>query len=309
MLKSQRGFAPIIFLLAILVVSGGIVGGSIYYKANFENENKLVSNNPIDSTKSSGEKNITKTPTFQETTTNGDYCTMKNGCPKDKCNIATQCGAGGLGFGCAPGETTCEYKDLNLKDKYREVTINQVKSCVTDFISKNQYSYPTLKVLKIDDNQSGKESSTCDSLLQKGSNFNKEDRYCWYISMQHKTDPSFPLETHFYVGAQTCSVYWNLPDSFKNDLPSLNKVEYSPDQAIVCAENYIEANKGKYLEYKNFVKGFLEIPNKAPGMHGRITDFTKDSSFYTVIDGNIYLVVGAHSCTVYGVNEQYYTKL
>ena len=127
------------------------------------------------------------------------------------------------------------------------------------------------------------------------------------------TDKNLPFAPQFYVGAQTCTVYWSLPAAFKTNLSSLTSVNYSPSQAIACAEKYITANKTKYLEYKNFVSGSLYVPNKPPGLHAKVTDSTKDVSFYTVIGNtspqSIYLVVGSHSCTVYGVNEQYYTKL
>ena len=50
MLKSQSGFTPIIFLLAIVLVSGGVVGGSLYIK-----KNNLLN--------SSGTNKVTQTPT------------------------------------------------------------------------------------------------------------------------------------------------------------------------------------------------------------------------------------------------------
>lgn len=296
---SQKGFSLILLLVGILVIVVGVGAAYFVYSNKLNNFNlqPKLATNPI--------------PTIQNTAIK-NYCSIANGCPKDKCRVVTECAGGGEGAGCAPGETICEYKDLYLKDNYTEVSIGQVKQCVQDFVTKNQSVYSTLTNLEVDENNSGKESDTCSPLLEKESTFNKKDRFCYFIAMHHKTDKNFPFAPQFYVGAQTCSVYWNIPDAFKSDISTLTSVNYSPDQAISCAEKYIDANKTKYLEYKNFIAGSLSVPNKEPGPHAKVTDLSKDVSFYTVIGSSspqsIYIVVGAHSCTVYGVNEQYYTK-
>jgi hypothetical protein len=243
--------------------------------------------------------------------TKGDYCSMANGCPTDKCRTVSSCGGGGAGDGCPPGPTTCEYKDLNLKDSYTEVSANQAKQCVQQFITQNLATYPTLKYFQIDTNNSAKESDDC-QVVENTKGFNKKDEYCWFIALK-PTVQGLPFTPDTYVGAQTCTVYWDLPNTFKTDLASLTSVNYSPDQAITCAENYIVANKTKYQEYKNFVQGSLSVPNKTPSPGANVADSSKDVSTYTVIGNSspqsIYLAVGAHSCTVYGVNEKYYTKI
>ena len=241
------------------------------------------------------------------------YCSMANGCPADKCRTILHCsGSGENSAGCAPGEPTCEYKDLNSRDQYRELSARQAKRRVQEFLAKNQNVYKTLRDLRIDEDEFEPESGYCADVLDDRSKLNRKDRFCWFIALRHKTDQNFPYAPQFYVGAQTGTVYWDIPKQFKVNLSSLTRVRYSPDQAIKCAEKYIAANQTEYLEYKNFVPGSLTIPDGAGGLHSAITNHSKDALSYTVIGrsspNSIYLVVGAHSCTVYGVNEKLYTK-
>lgn len=243
-------------------------------------------------------------PTTQIIT--GEYCSIANGCPSDKCRLVTQCASGGNDSGCAPGETTCEYKDANLKADYTEFTVSQAGECAQDFVAQNAAAYPTLEYFEIDEANSGGESNSCSSNIRSKSN--SEDTYCWFIKFR-STVEDLPFAPQFYVGAQTCNVYWDLPDRFKTDLSSLLGVKYSPDDAIGCAEEYIDANKTKYLEYADFVPNSLHVPNKQAHTHAKVTESTEDVLFYTVTGSGVYLVVGAHSCKVYGVNEQYYTAL
>lgn len=276
---SRKGFTFFI-LFAIIFIAGVI----LYYPVQ----------NPSTS------QSTTKTAVTEE------YCSKANSCPTDKCTLVADCAGGSDGGGCALGEVTCEYKDLILKADYTEVSYAQAKQCAQSFITQNLSVYPTLKYFEIGVDNSSRESSTCNN-----DTFDKKDKFCWFMAMQ-PTDKNLPFAPSFYVGAQTCTVYWNLPTVFKTDLLPLTSVNYSPNQAIVCAEKYISANKTKYLEYKNFELESLHVPNEAPGSHAAITNSTKDVLFYSVSGKsspqNIYLVVGAHSCTVYGVNEQYYTK-
>ncbi len=306
-LMNQKGLAPILILLGILIIlSVGVSGYFVVNNNDFKNnQNKSTNIQPT------SKHQVTTSPTIQATTDN--YCSMANGCPIDKCKVVTRCASGGAGTGCVPGPTTCEYKDLYLKGDYKEISFANARHCVNDFVNKNSNAYPTLKNLVIDEGNSSKESSNCSPLLENDSKFNKDDRFCYFMAMQHKTDKNFPFAPHFYVGAQTCNVYWDLPEAFKIDISTLTTVNYSPHQAIKCAEKYIDSNKAKYLEYKNFEAGSLSVPNKEAGPHAKVTDLSKDVSFYTVIGNSnpksLYLVVGAHSCTTYGVNEEYYTKL
>ena len=253
-------------------------------------------------------------PTKQNDIAQG-YCSMANGCPTNKCRTVTQClggnDTGRGGDGCAPGETTCEYKDSILKEKYREVTAGQAKQCVQKFITKNLNAYPTLKYLEIEDKEFGREADFCMEDLVETRKLKKEDNYCWFVEMKHKTEPDFPFGSTFYVGAQTCTVYWKIPKVFKTNISALMRVNYSPAQAVKCAEKYIEANKTKFIEYQEFVPGTLSAPGGVLGP-GNVTGYSKDLQFYIVTgqsrQGGIYLSVGAHSCTVYEVKEELYHK-
>lgn len=202
----QKGFAPIFIILGIILVFSLGVGGYIV-STKINNHNQLSSGN-----QSSSQPKTISNPATQATTTK-DYCSMANGCPKDKCSVHTPCGGGTEG--CMPGKPICEYKDHYLKDNYTEVSFGQVKQCVQEFITKNQSTYPTLTNLEIDENNSGTESSPCSPF---DSTFNKKDRFCYFIVMHHKTDKNFPFAPQFYVGSQTCKVYWNLPDAFKTNV-------------------------------------------------------------------------------------------
>ncbi|MBI2326849.1 hypothetical protein HYU92_00875 [Candidatus Curtissbacteria bacterium] len=290
----RRGFAPIL----ILVVIGLLVTGGIFYFIHSRSiSRQILYTNPVPNVLFS-------------------YCSMENGCPKDKCNLAAYCGGGSDNFGCVLGGYTCEYKDLYLKDEYKEVTPEQAKQCVKDFVAENQIVYPILSSLIIDDKESGKESYSCSQLLEKNSKYSKEDKFCYFMYMNHKTKPEkFPFSPNFYVGAQTCNVYWDLPEHFKINDPELSiaNIDYSPEEAIECAEKYLKEHRNEYKEYQKFVPGTLVVWGE-PSSSAAIEDLSKDWKFYSIKDKSypvpkLSLSVGAHTCTVYGTNEKYYTKI
>lgn len=244
---------------------------------------------------------------------NYPYCSMENGCPNDKCNRITQCGKGnGTGTGCAVGETTCEYKDSVLKENYKQLSYNQIKNCVQNFINTNRGVYPIFTSLMIDSEESGKNSDYCPT-NNANLKVDEQDNYCFFISLKDRSQKPLPYVAHFYVGAQTCSIYWDIPSGFKQNVRDLEKVNYLPNDAKKCAESYLQDNKTKYHEYKNYQPDSLIVQNDIPYSHAKVTENSSDITFYTITGKstptNIYLVVGSHSCTVYGVNEKYYSKI
>ena len=281
----ESGFSRVLLIVAVLVILVGVVGGAWYFRQGRWFEDVRYTNR-------------FPNPRFP-------YCSMENGCPKDKCQLVSNCGGGGEGFGCVLGEDTCEYKSYVLKDQYQEVSPSRVRQCVADFIASNQDTYPLLAGLIFDEQETARESYGCGL----GGEYVGKDSYCYFVAMKHKSG-RLPVASHFYVGAQTCQVYWQLSEVYKVDDPNLtiNGVLYTPLQAVACAEQYITAHRGEYLEYQNYIPGSLRATNP-PGPHAKVDDLSKDWSFYTVAMRSLYFAVGAHTCTVYPVNEKYYTKL
>lgn len=244
------------------------------------------------------------------------YCSMLNGCPTDKCERSTSCQSGGDGseLGCIAGSTSCEFKDSGLKWKYQEVSSEQAKKCIVNFASANGSLYPMMKYLEVKD-QKNAESGICSQPIEGSIKYNNRDKFCWWYEMRHKDGDyhRFPFGVQITVGAQTCTVYLD-PRSIqilKIDDPqlSLADINYTPQQAIACAESYISDHKSEYVEYKNYKQGSLVVPDNTAGSHAAVKDISKEWNFYTVTGGGVYLVVGAKTCSVYGVNEKYYTKI
>lgn len=133
-----------------------------------------------------------------------NYCSMLNGCPSDKCVIQMGC-AGGASepIGCTPGPRWCEFKDPKLKTAYTEISMEQTAQCVQKFLDKNANEYDVFSDMEIDYERSKDKVDTCGS--------DKKDKYCRFIILKHKFDKNFGYVTEFFVGAQTCSVYWDVP--------------------------------------------------------------------------------------------------
>jgi len=249
-----------------------------------------------------------------------NYCSMANGCPGDKCRQVSSCGrgGGGDGFGCVPGPTSCEYKDPVLKGKYREVTFKQAKQCIKDYALKNEPLYPMMKYLEVDADwdKPDKESDYCGQPVFGKIEYKKEDKFCWPVSMRHigVDYHKFPFGVSVVVGAQTCEVYVDprSVDILKIDDTNLSlaDINFTAEQAVACAEKYVADHKSEYQEYKNHKPGLFRVPERGvAGSHAAVKDISKEWNFYTVAGGGIYLVVGARTCDVYGVNEKYYTHL
>lgn len=259
-----------------------------------------------------------------------EYCSWQNGCPSDKCQSGptVECDpAGGSSSiqGCSlrPVQNPqCHWKSP-LKEKYREITLNQARDCLDRFKKNNALEYPLIQhFVTIVEAPSPFQCSTSPPGDRDAKQYG-ENKFCWDFFLRAPGEISRPLDNrggsngngtnpNVKVGANDCAVYWDLTASpiYKYTYPSppQMKINFSLDQMKACAEDYIKQHLQESEAFKEHKPGSLVVyestpdnNSSSPNRHSlsRGVDWSKDYYSYLFVSGRIALDVGASTCSVY----------
>ncbi len=224
------------------------------------------------------------------------YCTMSNGCPLDKCYEHADClpGSNGISAGCSPGPTQCSFKSQLSKFDYKQISFEEARTCLKDFVKKNVDKFPHLARFNLD-------LAEEKMLHFPGTQEDKDeespaDRF-WYVFSLNALPDRDGADVR--VGAQTCHVKW--PTISRYDEPKKTNTDKANKlitlaEAKVCAEDFLKVNYGDTPEGQLFIEGeSLLVSNQ-------IDDNSNENiaGYYMFsIDRRKFIYVGSKNCVVY----------
>ncbi len=155
-----------------------------------------------------------------------DQFSLRTGsCLVDKtCYRQSYCGGRGDSLGCAYGGSANEWKDNNLRSRYKEIGLSSAKGCLISYITQNARKYTKLQHVRLstlnisDDTSTIRPSPDELTAIKVRGNlntdyraYNPKDTHAYYAELLTDTIPGDKYERGysltFHIGAQTCTVY------------------------------------------------------------------------------------------------------